>query len=534
MQTKSIKNLAMLTVAITTLVLISGSVSSALAASNNGNGNGNESITFCHMNGSSIGNTITISQSAANAHFAGDDGKGHDGDHYGACTAAELSDVDADGIRDDADACPTDPTNTCNNPEDTTAPEITVSEVCSLAGNLGWCRGDVTVQWTVLDSQSSITSKSGCETTVTSSDVQGKILTCSATSQGGTSTLSVVVNRDATAPVTSSGVQSPAANQNGWNNSEVSVEFTCSDALSGAVTESITESVTSEGANQSASAQCEDMAGNTSSATHNGINIDMSEPVTSSGVQSPAANENGWNNSEVSVEFTCSDALSGAVTESVTSSVITEGTNQSATGQCEDMAGNTSSATYNGINIDLTAPTFNIPVSSTGLVYVLAQPATISCQDELSGIASCDGTLPTTKAGANSQVVSAVDLAGNVSTPAISYQVNYDLACGVGNGQFMSPVPNTQYKSGRVVPEKFIACDYYKIPVSNVVATSFVDSTPASSPGAANNDNLFRYDSVAMQYIFNMNSKGIALGDHTLSAQLDSGQVISSIVKFTK
>ena len=522
MNTQNVRKLTLLSLAITSLLI--GTTSMIYAAgSDSPNGNQNK-VEICHIEGSGPGKTISVDDNALAGHAS------HEFDTYdGACTLEQSSDSDEDGIRNDIDSCPEDPTNRCNDPEDITAPEILVSQICSQEGNLGWCVGNVTVQWTVTERESEATII-GCVDTTVSSDVEGLVLSCSATSEGGSSTLSVTINRDATAPVITTGTQSPAANENGWNNSEVTVDFTCSDNLSGVVLESFTQTVSSEGSNQSTSAQCEDLAGNTSSATYSGINIDMTDPVTSSGTQSPAANENGWNNSEVTVDFTCSDELSGAASDSVSTTIITEGAEQSAIGQCEDLAGNTSSATYEGINIDWTAPSI---YTAFGLVYLLGEPVEISCEDELSGLASCEGTLNTNNPGTNSQVVTAIDIAGNVATPSVEYEIHYDLVCGTGDG-FKSPIPNTQYKIGRIVPEKFIACDYYGMPVSTVVARSYIDTSAATSPGKANDDNYFRYDPIDMQYIFNMNSKGISLGYHTLSAVLDSNQVISATVNFTK
>ena len=444
MNTQNVRKLTLLSLAITSLLI--GTTSMIYAAdSDSPNGNQNK-VEICHIEGSGPGKTISVDDNALAGHAS------HEFDTYdGACTLEQSSDSDEDGIRNDIDSCPEDPTNRCNDPEDITAPEILVSQICSQEGNLGWCVGNVTVQWTVTERESEATII-GCVDTTVSSDVEGLVLSCSATSEGGSSTLSVTINRDATAP------------------------------------------------------------------------------VITTGTQSPAANENGWNNSEVTVDFTCSDELSGAASDSVSTTIITEGAEQSAIGQCEDLAGNTSSATYEGINIDWTAPSI---YTAFGLVYLLGEPVEISCEDELSGLASCEGTLNTNNPGTNSQVVTAVDIAGNVATPSVQYEIHYDLVCGTGDG-FKSPIPNTQYKIGRIVPEKFIACDYYGMPVSTVVARSYIDSSIATSPGKANDNNYFRYDPIDMQYIFNMNSKGISLGYHTLFAELDSNQMISATVNFTK
>lgn len=85
-------------------------------------------------------------------------------------------------------------------PSDTTPPVITPN-ILGTVGNNGWYTSDVAVSWTVADGESAITSSSGCGPTTISSDTAGVALTCTATSAGGTSTESVTIKRDATAPM---------------------------------------------------------------------------------------------------------------------------------------------------------------------------------------------------------------------------------------------------------------------------------------------------------------------------------------------
>lgn len=83
---------------------------------------------------------------------------------------------------------------------DSTAPTITPS-ISGTLGSNGWYRGNVTVTWSVADAQSAIGASTGCGATTIASDTPGQKLTCSATSEGGTSTQSVTIKRDATGPV---------------------------------------------------------------------------------------------------------------------------------------------------------------------------------------------------------------------------------------------------------------------------------------------------------------------------------------------
>src|SRR4029079_6908324 len=70
----------------------------------------------------------------------------------------------------------------------------------------------------------------GCETAVISVDTPGTTYTCTATSEGGTTSMSAVVKRDATPPTAPS--TSPQFRLYGLNE-VVQPAFTCSDALSG-------------------------------------------------------------------------------------------------------------------------------------------------------------------------------------------------------------------------------------------------------------------------------------------------------------
>jgi hypothetical protein len=70
-------------------------------------------------------------------------------------------------------------------------------------GNDGWYTGALTVTWDVTDPESAISQTHDCDATAVDTDTDGTTLTCSATSVGGTGRDTVIVKRDATAPVVS-------------------------------------------------------------------------------------------------------------------------------------------------------------------------------------------------------------------------------------------------------------------------------------------------------------------------------------------
>lgn len=90
---------------------------------------------------------------------------------------------------------------------DTTPPVIT-PDITGTLGDNNWYTSDVTLAWNVTDPESAVTSETGCDTTVVAADTTGADFACSATSSGGTDTVSVTIKRDATPPtVTYSGNQ---------------------------------------------------------------------------------------------------------------------------------------------------------------------------------------------------------------------------------------------------------------------------------------------------------------------------------------
>ncbi|MBM3933357.1 MAG: hypothetical protein FJ319_03495 [SAR202 cluster bacterium] len=363
---------------------------------------------------------------------------------------------------------------------DPTPPVITPSVTGTLGDN-GWYTSDVEVSWTVTDDESAVSSTSGCDTTTVSDDTAGTTITCSATSGGGTASESVTVKRDATAP-TISGSQSPAANANGWNNTDVTVTFSCDDNLSGVASCVGDTTLTGEGAGQSASGAVTDNVGNTASATVADINIDTTAP-TISGSAAPAPNGAGWNNTDVAVTFTCGDALSGVDSCTGDTVLTTDGAGQSATGTATDLAGNTASATVSGLNIDKTAPAVAITGVSNGAVYIVggAPVAGNTCTDATSGVASSSGA--TTGGNANSvgsytYTATCTDVAGNTTTVSASYAVTY------GFSGFLQPIPLpvSTFKGGSTIPVKFRLTDASGAPVSTAIASISINGGPVPWP----------------------------------------------------
>ena len=287
----------------------------------------------------------------------------------------------------------------------------------------GWNNANVTVTFTCADKTSGIAS---CTSPITvSTDGAGQVIKGTAIDlAGNTASTSVTINLDKTAPTITPG-QTPAADSFGWNNTNVTVSFTCTDATSGVKSCTGPTTLAGQGANQAVKGTAIDNAGNTATASDT-VNIDKTAPTISS-TATPAPNAAGWNNTNVAVAFTCSDALSGVATCPPTNNVSTEGLNQTIAGTAVDKAGNTAN-TSRTVSIDKTAPTITTtlsPVPNAAGWNKTNVNATFSCTDNLSGVASCPAATSVTIEGANQSLPgTATDKAGNSSSPTTKVSID--------------------------------------------------------------------------------------------------------------
>src|SRR4051812_45259764 len=115
---------------------------------------------------------------------------------------------------------------------------------------------------------------------------------------------------DNTGPIVTAAV-SPAANAGGWNHANVSITWSATDAGSG-VAGSPTPATDSQSANTygvAKTSSASDRLGNSGNGSVT-VKLDKSSP-TITGSRVPAANANGWNNTDVVASFTCSDPVAG-------------------------------------------------------------------------------------------------------------------------------------------------------------------------------------------------------------------------------
>lgn len=182
---------------------------------------------------------------------------------------------------------------------------------------------------------------------------------------------------DDTVPPVTTATLSTQPNAAGWHNADVTVTLSAVDEEGGSGVREILysthhgDAIAGDVVNGSAASisiteegttvltfGARDVAGNEEPRQTLAIRIDRTPP-TVHGTRSPEANDAGWNNTDVKVEFSCTDELSGiASCEPEVQLVVEEGTGQSRTAEAVDVAGNRATAVVAGINIDKTSPSF--------------------------------------------------------------------------------------------------------------------------------------------------------------------------------
>jgi len=251
---------------------------------------------------------------------------------------------------------------------------------------------------------------------------------------------------DGTAPVSVSSLD-PGPNAAGWHNTDVDVQITAGDdaggsgvkeiaySFSGAQTADMTvlgdtlqDTIDAEGIT-TIQFFARDNAGNVEPLQTFDVKIDKTSPLIQAVPDIPP-NPSGWNNTSVTVRFSASDSLSGLASSTADILVSDEGADQEIVGSAVDNADNQSVAAVL-VSMDKTPPTISIGTPLPGAVYPLGTGVNtvFACADALSGMHSCSGPaasgnpLDTATAGERQFVVSATDMAGNVSHLTHNYSV---------------------------------------------------------------------------------------------------------------
>jgi VCBS repeat protein len=369
--------------------------------------------------------------------------------------------------------------------------------------------------------------------------------------------VAVLLNNTDIVPPTTTATLVPSANSNGWNNTNATLTLDASDNSGGSGIKQLTYQIGAQPAVVVAGGPktlvfnsdgiysltffATDNAGNVEAGQSLLVRIDKTTPTIASS-QTPAANGAGWNNSDVTVTFTCADSLSGVATCTTPALLNGDGADQVVTGTVVDRAGNSATVSHT-VNLDKTPPGLTMPVLASSYVYNASLTLTFGSADALSGIATSQATFngsaiqsgatfTLNHPGTNTFTLTATDVAGNTSTRTLTFSVLYSF------GGFLPPIPDDSaglFKLGSVVPVKFRLTDASGLSVATAVARlslqlymggqpvgTPIDATP---PGNADVGDLFRYD--GSQYIYNLSTKGLTVGTWQLQVRLDDGTVHS-------
>ena len=380
-------------------------------------------------------------------------------------------------------------------PSDSTPPLITPNVNGTLGAN-GWFTSDVSISWSIVDNESSVSSSSGCGSTTIDGDTTGTTLACTATSAGGTSSQSVTIKRDATKP-TINGVASPAPNGDGWNNTDVTVSFSCGDNLAGVASCGPDRTLTSEGTGQSATGTAVDAAGNSDTATTSGINIDKTAPDVTASPSLAAIDVGGTDWYKDTVDFAwaatdpdLSDSSPGSGVKTgptpAVSTFNTTATGQSASSEASDYAENAGTGNVSGINVDADAPAAQFTDCPTSPLILGSVAPTIhwTASDLGSGLESAaSGSVTLDTSTVDSRTANSPapqDNVGHTGTAAgCTYSVIYDW-----HG-FFSPVENpnawNSAKAGQSIPIKFNLGGDQGL---NILASGFPRITQVTCPSS--------------------------------------------------
>ena len=409
-------------------------------------------------------------------------------------------------------------------------------------GANGWYTSDVTLATSGTDS---ISSPVVCTPDQTQTDeTTGELFTGSCTNDAGLSAdaTPLTVKVDKTAPSATLAVTDGTSGANGWYTSNVTVETTGTDTISGPVSCTSTQSQTSETTGHEFNGSCTNQAGLVRTASPLVVKLDKTAPtatLTASGTQGA----NGWFLDDVTVKTSGADTVSGPVTCTPDQTQATETAGQTFNGSCANQAGLIGNAVSLVVKLDETNPSVAI-TAPVGGATTIATSVTVNGTDDdaTSGIAGVkingaaatlgSGTFSRTgvalACGVNTLTAVATDHAGRTSTTS----VNVTRQCFAL--QFMRPLDQStaapimnKGKYGRVIPVKVLltlasgtALDGPALAGNGWTLQMGVNGASCSTGAgtdeieayadagaSAGGSSLFRWDSTAGQWIYNLDTK---------------------------
>ncbi len=208
------------------------------------------------------------------------------------------------------------------------------------------------------------------------------------------------------------------------------------------------------------------------------------------------------------------------------------------------ICGTVESFSWFGIAYDDEGPVVTMTAPQQDAAYILNQHvnAEWSAADEGSGLDSATGTTPngepidTLTVGEKTYTVTAMDMAGNVTTRQVTYHVRYATSNVL---QPINPDGSSLFNLNRTIPVKFRAWDVFGFTVTDATAHLYVTKISSVVLGQVlepevlvdgDTNNLFRYDAAGEQYIYNLSTKGMTIGTYLIRIGLNDGGSIYTIV----
>ena len=296
---------------------------------------------------------------------------------------------------------------------DTTAPHVS-GHASTKPNENGWYNSELQIQCTAYDMLSGLAAPQaaapGLSVEFSSSVVdEGEAVSAEATATdnaGNVGSFTIDNLKIDKTPPEVTGQPSTDPNDKGWYTGDVQIDYTAVDHLSGIAAPEAAESeatiefsqtVTAEGSAVTDTGSATDNAGNVGAFIVSDLKIDKTAPI----INCQAAtlpNAMGWYNSDVTINFTVSDAVSGLELPSeaeaganitFTETVTAEGDNVSHTGSAIDKAGNIGSKKIENLKIDKTAPSINVISAPSGGNYIINYDTAVirfTVSDSSSGI----------------------------------------------------------------------------------------------------------------------------------------------------
>jgi hypothetical protein len=232
---------------------------------------------------------------------------------------------------------------------------------------------------------------------------------------------------DTVAPVDDP-VLTPAPNQLGWDDTDVTVQWNWSDSGSGIDDQACTPQTTSSGEGVMAlTASCSDLVGNRADGSVE-VRVDKTLP-SAAPTTAPEPGPDGWNRGPVTVTWNWTDSVSGTSDTCPAASTSSGEGMITLSATCADLAGNEATESAD-VLVDSTPPVISIR-RPQHRVYVRGTHvrASYHCSDALSGVATCrrlvrtDLRIGTQRLGTHHFTVLARDTAGNRTHRTVAFRV---------------------------------------------------------------------------------------------------------------